>query len=305
MKVYAKHDKIQDFLKEQDLDNIFVVDSLKECHYLISGRFTQIDYHENLRGVIIPYTGHNGIDLKSMRDKNLKLFVTPTRSKYVAEKAIALALSLLGNVNDYHERLKEGNWAERNSESRMPWVSLQGKTIGLFGYGRIGKIIHEMLKGFGCIFYTIDRNKDYPDHVNVVKNITNLVQMSDVIFISTPLNESTESIFDQRLLNRMKHKYLINVGRGKVVHEEDLFNALKNGKLCGYASDVWYNYPKEKEMCLPSSFPIHELPNVVMSNHSGGYTTSTNKDVNIDLIKTLKKLEQENFEDQLDLENLL
>ena len=86
MKVYAKHEEIQEFLKEH-LNGVEVVEEPSLCNYMITGRFTSNDYHRNLRGVIIPYTGHNGIDLDEMRDKNLKLFVTPTRSRYVAEKA--------------------------------------------------------------------------------------------------------------------------------------------------------------------------------------------------------------------------
>lgn len=305
MKVFAEHQKINDFLKEQNIDGITVLDDPKQSHYLITGRYKDINYHENLRGVIIPYTGHNGIDLISMKNRGLKLFITPTRSKYVAEKAVALTLGLLGKTQHYHTLLQDGNWAERNSESRIPWNTIQGKTIGLFGYGRIGKIVHKMLKGFDCDFYTIDRSKEYPDDINTVKNLTNLVQVSDVIIVSAPLNISTESIFDQQILNRMKNKFLINVGRGKIIEEESLYNALKNKKLNGYASDVWYNYPKEKEQCFPSSYPIHELPNVLMSNHSGGYTVNTNKEVNADLIKSLIKIRDENYEDQLDLEKLL
>lgn len=305
MKVYAKHERIQEFLKEQDLPGIEIVDRLKECHYLISGRYKDVDFHDNLKGVIIPYTGHNGIELDSMRKRDLKLFVTPTRSKYVAEKAVALTLGIMGKVNHYHELLKEGKWAERNSESRVPWVTIQRKTIGLFGYGRIGKLIHKMLKGFDCEFYTIDRSKEYPEDISTVKNLTNLIQVSDVVIISTPLNETTEGIIDQQILNRMKLKFLVNVGRGKIIDEEALYNALKQGKLSGYASDVWFNYPKEKEDCFPSRFDIHELDNVLMSNHSGGYTIKTNKEVNEDLVKTLQKIKNENFEDQLDVHKLL
>jgi len=305
MKVYSTHSKIQDFLKNQNLTGISVVDDPKNAHYLLTGRYSENDYHENLHGIIIPYTGHNGIDLDAMRNRNLRLFVTPTRSKYVAEKAVALTLSLLGKVVHYHNLLSEGNWAERNSDSRIPWESLQGKSVGLYGYGRIGKIIHKMLKGFDCEFYTVDRQKDYPNDIGIVKNITNLVQVSDVIIISVPLNESTKHTFDQQLFNRMKNKYLINVGRGNVIDEDALYDALISDKLRGFASDVWYNYPKEKEKCFPSKNMIHELPNVVMSNHSGGYTLTTNEEVNTDIINTLKKIKEENFEDQLDLKDLL
>lgn len=305
MKVFTKHERIKEYLLANPIDGMEVLDQQQGAHFLLTGRYSQDDFHENLKGVIIPWTGHNRIDLDAMREKNLLLFVTPTRSKYVAEKAVSMTLTLMGKVMHYHNLLKEGNWAERNSSSRVPWETIQGKTIGLYGFGRIGKIVHKMLSGFNCDFATIDREKEYPEGLALVKNLTNLVQVSDIIIIAAPLNVSTEGVFNQRILSRMKHKYLINVGRGKIIDEEALYNALESGKLKGYASDVWYNYPKEKETCYPSSYPLHELDNVLLSNHSGGYTMNTNNEVNEDLLKTLRKLNQENYEDQLDLSTLL
>ena len=103
MKVYATHEKIQNFLLNNPIEGITVVDDARKCHYLISGKYLQTHYNPLLRGVIIPYTGHNGIDIKSMRDKELKLFIISTRSRYVAEKAVALTLALLGNTINYHD----------------------------------------------------------------------------------------------------------------------------------------------------------------------------------------------------------
>lgn len=305
MKVYAEHEKIQEFLKQNQFQAIEIVDDLYQANYLITGRYNQSLYNPNLKGIIIPYTGHNGINLDDMREKDLMLFITPTRSKYVAEKAVTLTMALLGNLVYYHKQLEQGLWSDRNTESRTPWTSIMGLSIGLFGYGRIGRKVHELMKGFGCDFYIIDRHKEYPNDVNTVKNLTNLIQVSDIIIISTPLNETTEGVFDEEKLSRMNQKFLINVGRGKIVDEDALYEALTNGNLKGYASDVWYNYPKEKEQCFPSSKPIHELENVVLSNHSGGFTTNTNKEVNKDLLRILRKLRDENYEDKLNLKNLL
>jgi phosphoglycerate dehydrogenase-like enzyme len=305
MKVHAKHGTVQEFLKENPVEGIEVVDDPKRCNYLISGRYTHSDYNLNLRGVIIPYTGHNGIDLNALRNDDLNLFVTPTRSRYVAEKAVSLTLALLGNTINYHQLLKEGNWSSRNSDERLPWTSIQGLSVGLFGFGRIGKHIYKMLSGFDCEFYTIRRGKKHDEKIKQVKNLTNLVQMCDVIIIAAPLNDETKDMITKPILSKMKKKFLINVGRGKIVNEEDLYDALSNKKIKGYASDVWYNYPKNKEVMLPSSYPIHQFDNVVLSNHSGGYTYNTNKEVNEDLLKMLIKLRDENFEDKLDLENLI
>jgi formate dehydrogenase len=305
MKVYAAHEKIQNHLINNPIEGITIVDDIRKCHYLISGKYSQSYFNPLLKGIIIPYTGHNAIDLKSMRDKELKLFIISTRTRYVAEKAVALTLALLGNTINYHTLLKKGNWSSRNSDKRLPWVSIQGLSVGLFGYGRIGDNIHKMLKGFDCEFYTIDRGKTYPEDIFLVKNLTNLVQVSDIIIIAAPLNRTTEEIFNQRLFSRMKSKYLINVGRGNIIDEKSLYDALKNSTLKGYASDVWYNYPKAKEKMLPSTYPIYEMDNVVLSNHSGGFTTNTNIEVNEALIELLIKLRDGNFEEQLDLEKLI
>ncbi len=305
MKVFAEHHKIQEFLKQNQFQSIEIVDDLYEASYIITGRYNSKKYNPNLKGIIIPYTGHNGIDLDAMREKELMLFITPTRSKYVAEKAVTLTMSLLGNVVRYHNELVKGNWSDRNEDTRLPWTSIGGLSIGLYGYGRIGSKVHEFMKGFGCDFYIIDRHKEYPNDIHTVKNLTNLIQVSDVVIISTPLNETTEEVFNEERLSRMKNKFLINVGRGKIVDEKALYEALKEGKLKGYGSDVWFNYPQDKENVFPSNYPIHELDNVVLSNHSGGYTTRTNKEVNKDLLRILRKLRDENYEDKLNLKNLL
>lgn len=305
MKVFAEHIKIQEFLLQNQFQSIEIVDDIYDANYIITGRYNDKKYNPNLKGIIIPYTGHNGIDLDAMREKDLMLFITSTRSKYVAEKAVTLTLSLLGNVMSYHNELKTGNWSERNSDSRVPWTSIGGLSIGIFGYGRIGKKVHDLMKGFGCDFYIVDRHKEYPPEIHTVKNLTNLIQVSDIIIISSPLNETTEEVFNEERLLRMKNKFLINVGRGKIVDEKALYEALENGNLKGYASDVWFNYPQDKEIVFPSIYPLHELDNVLFSNHSGGFTTNTNKEVNKDLLRILRKIRDENYEDKLILKNLL
>ena len=87
MKVHSVNLKLQTFLKEHPIDGVEIVDDPFRCNYLISGRYNKKNYNQDLKGVIIPYTGHNGIDLDELREDNVMLFVTPTRSKYVAEKA--------------------------------------------------------------------------------------------------------------------------------------------------------------------------------------------------------------------------
>lgn len=305
MNLFVKNEHIKESIILENIDGVNVVDDMLDADYIIDGKYTHKDYNKRLKGIIIPYTGHNGIDLEALRDKNLMLFITSTRSKYVAEKALNLSLSLLGNTINYHKLLRNGNWSSRNSTKRVPWTSIQGMKIGLFGYGRIGRRLHSLMKGFDCSFYTIDRQKAYPSDIILVRNIDELIENSKLIVISTPLNSSTLGIFNKERLSKMSEKYLVNVGRGKICDEEALYNALKSNNLRGYASDVWYNYPKGKELTKPSTYPIYDLENVVLSNHSGGFTLNTNIEVNSDIINLLRKLCSDNYEDKLDINNLL
>jgi formate dehydrogenase len=305
MNVYVEHKSIRTYLKEQEITDIHIVDEKSEAEYYITGRYTMEDYHPGLRGIIIPWTGHNGIHLDDMRKHNTELYITPTRSRYVAEKAVTLTLALLGRTIEYHTNLQQGNWSSRNSEKRVPWRSILDLNIGLFGYGRIGTLIHQFLSGFGCHFYTLDRSKWYPDTIWTVSNLNELVSKCDVIIISAPLNHTTEGLFDKEILRQMKGKFLINVGRGKIVDETALYESLTNNELAGYASDVWYTYPKGKELQYPSTLPIYQLDNVVLSNHSGGFTVHTNEEVNRDLVKRLIQLRDGDTSDQLDITNLL
>ena len=93
------------------------------------------------------------------------------------------------------------------------------------------------------------------------------------MFVTLPLTDETREMFNAEILATMKGKFLVNVGRGHVVEEEGLYHALKTGILKGAAIDTWYTYPgKGKRHVSPSRYPIHELPNVVLSPHTAGFT---------------------------------
>ncbi|MFW5914144.1 MAG: NAD(P)-dependent oxidoreductase, partial [Bacillota bacterium] len=102
----------------------------------------------------------------------------------------------------------------------------------------------------------------------------------------------------------LKDKYLINVGRGKIIDEKALFERLESGFIKGFASDVWFQYPKEDETLAPSKYPIHTLDNVVLSPHTGGFTTKAEGLMLEALVEKLKKIEADDFKDALDLERL-
>ena len=303
MKIYVNDQDYQTYLKDH-LKSVTIVSLKSEADYLISGTFKEEDYHPDLKGVIIPYTGHDRIDIEAMKKHNLRLFNTTVHSKFVAEKAITLMFTLLGNMIPYHNQLKKGAWHHRNTKERTPWVSVFDLTIGIYGYGRIGQYIHEMLKPFNVNVVIINRNKSYPKACRLVNSLEELVDASDIVFIASPLNQATEGAFHSGILNHMQEKYLINVGRGKIVQEAALYEALSLGNIKGFASDVWWVYPKKEETVLPSNYPIHSFDNVVMSPHCGGFTTTSRKTMMKDVKETIEAIMNEDYRLALDLDTL-
>lgn len=273
MKLYLPTPYYQDYFKANASINIEFVTEKSQAEVIISGTFTKADYHENLKAVIIPYTGLDQIDLELIEEYQIPLYNTTDHSKFVAEKALQLLLALLGNVANFHNRLMHGDWSHRNSDERIPWVSLFNRKIGIYGYGRIGKIFQELTTPFTKEFYVIDRGKEYLN-TTPVKDLETLVERSDIIIIAAPLTEETEGAFNKEILSLMKDKYLINVGRGPIIDEEALYNALRNQTIKGFASDVWYQYPTgSKVRKSPTKYPIDQFKNIIVSPHCGGYTT--------------------------------
>lgn len=284
--------------------NITITDDKKHANIIISGQFNKEDYHTNLDAVIIPYTGHDGIDIETLKKHNVKLFNTTVHSKFVAEKAVQLALSLLGNVPNYHNNLKAGDWSKRMTKDRTPWVSIFNKHVGIYGYGRIGKYIHAMLTPFNVTVHVIDRGKDYH---NVVKepSLESLMNQTDILFIAAPLTNHTKDAFNLSNIEYLKNQYVINVGRGPIFNEDALYQALKTKLLKGFASDVWYQYPtKETPTTYPSKHPIHTFENVVLSPHCGGHTTQSKSYMTDRVIEHIGNIVNNDYSDALDLTKL-
>jgi len=303
MKVYTQNQEYIDYLKDKLPNGVSLTQNFNEANYALRGRFKASEYHENLKGIIIPFTGHNGIDLQAIKHYHLKLFNTTEHSIYVAEKAMKLTLGLLGNIHIYHTRMQKGDWSNRNTEARISWESLLNKRVGIFGYGRIGKHLSSMLKPFTQNIYTIDRGKDYGPCL-LVDSLEALIDNTDLIIIAAPLNSTTENVFDEAALKRMKNKYLINVGRGLIVNQKALYETLKTNHLKGYASDVWYNYPKQSELTPPSDYPIHTLDNVLMTPHVGGFSTDAPLKLKEKVLEHITNIKNGDFKEALDPDKL-
>jgi phosphoglycerate dehydrogenase-like enzyme len=131
-----------------------------------------------------------------------------------------------------------------------------------------------------------------------------VVTQSDFIIIALPLTAKTENIIDDRILGLMKGKYLINIGRGKVIDEKALYSHLKNRTLSGAAIDTWYQYPaRGVPEIMPSKYPFQKLDNVIMSPHTAGYTDKSIEENILAVYENIKRLFYgQELEDRINLE---
>jgi phosphoglycerate dehydrogenase-like enzyme len=236
----------------------------------------QVNKASNLKFIIVPWAGVNGLPLDVIREKKISVVNNHGNGRIVAERAVGLALALMGRIVEYHNDLKMGIWHgyEAGSKKEDFWYSLQGKKVSILGLGTIGINIAKLISGFNCEVMGFKRNIERVEFVNYVTNdIDEAISFGQVVFVALPLTKATFGILNKERLMKMHGKFLINVGRGQLIDEEGLYHALKDGILAGAGIDTWYLYPdSDHSVQLPSRYPIHTLKNVVISPHVAGFT---------------------------------
>ena len=245
---------------------------------LISGEFNKsiLKAFPNVEALIVPYTGLNKLDLPLMYAKGIKVFNSTAHCHFVAERALALTLAVLGKIVLYDSNLKSGNWSKRTEPDRISWTSLRGKKVAIYGYGLIGKEIHRLMEPFGIDVGILDYKDRRYKEIHVFKRLEELALWSDVFIIAAPLTDQTKERIDETMFAALKNKVLINIARGGIIKEDALFEALKDKSLKGFGSDVWFQYPtKAKKTIMPSKHPLETFENVVMTPHCGGFEESS------------------------------
>jgi phosphoglycerate dehydrogenase-like enzyme len=231
-----------------------------------------------LKALFVPFTGLNHLPVDLLLERGVRVYNVHGQAPSVAQRALAMVLAAYGRVVEYHNDLKQslwhGVWVGRGAEDE--WESICGRPCGIFGTGAIGVALARLLKAFDCPVHGYRRRKDSPPPPGFDRIETDLakaVQEAEILFIALPLTAATKGLFTKELLLAAKGKFLVNMGRGPIVDEEGLYLALKEGILKGAAIDTWYTYPQGGITSgAPSRFPIHELPNVILSPHVGGST---------------------------------
>lgn len=224
----------------------------------------EIDAASNLKMIALFATGYNNVDVAYAREKGIDVCNAGSYSTgAVAQQVFAYILAHASRVSDYNSDVKNGDWIR----SRLfcffsrPTTELEGKTLGIFGFGAIGKRIADIGKAFGMRVIATNRSKKEYDGVEFVDFDTLLAQ-SDYLSVNCPLNEGTAKLFNAEAFSKMKKGlYFINTARGGVLDEQALFNSLETEHLSGAAIDV-LTYEPMREDC-----PLFKAKNITITPH--------------------------------------
>ncbi|HPD37264.1 MAG TPA: 2-hydroxyacid dehydrogenase [Mesotoga infera] len=273
-KAFPGHDFVS-YLDHKDPKEL-----LPEADVLVKGSLSKEELTKavKLKAVFVPWTGVDGLPLNELKKRSIILANNHGNAEVVAERAIALAMAVTGRVVELHKNLEKGVWLGRPSSKEFTWFSILERKCAILGLGQIGQKIAGFLKAFRCRIngFKKEPSGSYPGIDFITNDIKQAVRGAELVFVALPLTSATFGIVNQEVLDAMGSAYLINISRGKVVEEKALAESLMSGKLAGAAIDVWYDYPSiDRPVTLPSRYPIHTLPNVVLSPHVGSWTTES------------------------------
>ena len=226
-----------------------------------------IEAAKELKVVLRFGVGTDNFDLAAMREQGLEVGVI-TNHDSVAEFALTLMLSLLKQLPQLDSAVRVGQWA------RLPMCELRGKTVGILGFGRIGRRLAELLRGFGVTLLVSDPY--VPEEAVQAAggqkvSMEQLLRSSDIVSLHLPHTPQTENLICAETLAMMKDgAYLVNTARGALVDEQALWEALTTGKLRGAALDVFRQEPVSQDN------PLLALENVVAAPHVSALSHETN-----------------------------
>ncbi|UCD69437.1 MAG: phosphoglycerate dehydrogenase [Betaproteobacteria bacterium] len=195
----------------------------------------------------------------------------------MAEYVIAAMLQWVIPLHELQDTLRRGRWQGSHLFGPMHG-ELFAKTLGIVGYGRIGREVAGRARAFGMKLLACSQTPrpgdGLVDKVQSMEGLRSMLGESDFVLISLPLSDNTRGIIGARQLAAMKSTgVLINVARGALVDEEALFSACRDHRIGGAIIDTWYRYPSDPtQACQPSRFAFRELDNVIMTPHASAWT---------------------------------
>ena len=215
------------------------------------------------KGIFRSGSGVDTLPCAEAKELGIEVLNTPESiAESVAEHAVTLLFALIRRVVHYDKGVRAGDWELPNG---MNW-HISGRTLGLVGYGRIARLVEQMVSGFRM------KVLHYDPFVPDSMDLDELLKSADYVSLHCPLTDDTRGLIDARRLALMKpNALLVNTSRGPVVDEPALIEALKNGTIAGAALDVLCEEPP------PKDHPLFALDNVILTPHIAAFSADFEK----------------------------
>ncbi len=241
----------------------------------------------NVQFICISATGTNNVDFEATKARNILVsnvrnYGTPA----VAQHVFAMLLQVVNGIKQHDQDVKNGGWSRCPDFSYhlFPITELNAKTLGIYGFGQIGQAVAKIGQAFGMkiIAHHKHPERDAKEGVQFV-DLDTLFQESDVLSLHAPLTAHNKSIINRKNLQQMKSSaILINTGRGGLVHEEDLFNALQQRTIHAAALDVLTQEPPLFD------HPFYQLDNIILTPHNAWATQAARQRLLNGVIENIK-----------------
>lgn len=230
-----------------------------------------MDAAPNLKVVSTYSVGFDHIDIEAATKRGIYVTHTPgVLTDAVAEFTVGLLLAITRRILEADQIIRKGEWNKPWNPFFLTGPELKGKTLGIVGFGRIGRAVAKKVKGFemNLIYYDVYRNEQAEKELGVkYVDLETLLKESDFVSLHVPLTKDTYHMIGEKELKMMKPTaYLINTARGAVVDTEALVKALKEKWIAGAALDVFEQEP------LPPGHPLTKLDNVILAPHIASAT---------------------------------
>jgi phosphoglycerate dehydrogenase-like enzyme len=259
-------------------------DDLRDADVYVGGRFPaeMAQLVEKLRLIHVAGAGTDRIDFAAL-SSDILVANTFHHERSIAEYVVSAAVMLRRSFLVQDRALRRDVWATSVYDSDLPQPSTVGDaTVGFVGFGHIGQRAWELFRAFGsrgCVVTGSGRVGAAPFGLawaGDTSRLNRLMRESDIVVVSAPLTSQTEGMIGAEQLRALGPTgVLINVGRGPLVGERALYDALLGGEIQAAAIDVWYRYPGVDGRGAPSGLPFAELSNVLITPHSSGITSAT------------------------------
>mgnify|MGYP003402207422 FL=1 len=252
-----------------------------------------IDKATNLQFIARVGAGLESIDCEYAKQRGIHLIAAPEgNANAVGEQAMGMLLSLFNHLKKANNEVKSGQWIREGNRGH----ELEGKTIGIIGYGNMGKSFAKKLRGFDVTVLCYDILPNVGDENATQVSLVELQEQADVISLHTPWTPQTDKMINSDFINQFKKSFwFINTARGNSVVTEDLVEALKGGKILGAGLDV-LEYEKLSFETLfegekPAAFAyLLQADNVLLTPHIAGWTVESHQKLAQTIVDKIKAL---------------